>query len=88
MLCVCSIIQEYIFLISYPWHEYVTEQDGKNTMLYLIKVESYTIELTVHKSYYCVLDLLCVTKSNRFKPFYENNLPLLNHTCFTKIKIS
>ena len=32
-----------------------------NTMLCSIKVNSIKIELTVHISCYCVLDLLCVT---------------------------
>ena len=31
-----------------------------NTMLYPIKFNSNTIELTVHTSCYCVSDLLCV----------------------------
>ena len=29
-----------------------------------IKVNSYTIELTVHTSCYCVLDLLCINHLN------------------------
>ena len=32
-----------------------------NTMLCPIKVNSNTIELTMHTSFYCVQDLLCVT---------------------------
>ena len=32
-----------------------------NTLLCLIKVYSNTIELTVYTSFYCILDLLCVT---------------------------
>ena len=32
-----------------------------NAMLCPIKVNSNTIELTVHTSFYCILDLLCVT---------------------------
>ena len=35
-----------------------------NTMLCPIKVNSYTIEFTVHTSCYCVSDLLCVTWMN------------------------
>ena len=34
----------------------------KHTILCTIKVNSNTIELTVHTSCYCVLDLLCVKK--------------------------
>ena len=33
-----------------------------NTVLCFIKFNSNTIELIVHTSCYCVLDLLCVTK--------------------------
>ena len=43
---------------------YVTEGSQKvrlNTMLCPNKVDSYTIELTVHTSCNCILDLLCVT---------------------------
>ena len=32
----------------------------KNTMLFPFRVNSNTIELTLHTSCYCVLDLLCV----------------------------
>ena len=35
--------------------------DDINTMLCPIIINSNTIELTVHTSWYCVLDLLCVT---------------------------
>ena len=35
-----------------------------NTVLCLIKVNSKTIELTVHSSCYYVLDLLCVNRTN------------------------
>ena len=38
-------------------------QIDKNAMLCTIKVNSNTIELTVHTSCYYVLDLLCVTCS-------------------------
>ena len=37
-----------------------------NTMLFPIKVNSNTIELTVQTSSYCALDLLCVTLVPKF----------------------
>ena len=37
-----------------------------NTMSWPFKVNSNTIELTVHISWYCVLDILCVILNDSF----------------------
>ena len=51
-----------------------------NTVLCLIKVNSNTIKLTVHPSFYCILDLLCVEVFT-FKSSKTNN-PLKFNTIF------
>ena len=40
-----------------------------NTMSCPIKVNGNTIELTVHTSCYCVLDLLCVNRMPKIPPW-------------------
>ena len=63
-----------------------------NTMSCPNKVDSNTIELTVHTYFYCVVDLLCVktTKSLLFKWFcclkgcYSDPYQV-NHTCKVKL---
>ena len=45
----------------YLYNEFLMKLNDVNTMLCPIKVNSYTIELTVHTSCYCILDLLFVT---------------------------
>ena len=52
-----KIIKIYIFNFSLP------KNSTLYTMLCHIKVNSNTIELTVHTSCYCFLDLLCVSIS-------------------------
>ena len=49
-------------LISPSQHYKESGSNAKNTMLCPIKVNSDTIELIVHISCYCVLDLLSVKR--------------------------
>ena len=52
-----------------------------NTVLCPIKVENNTIELIMHTSCYCGLDLLCVIKSDlqkRLKMIVKLNFSLLS----------
>ena len=53
-----SLKKIYIIKCIYWYNEILHHM---NTVLPLIRVNSNTIELTVHTSFYCVLDLLCVT---------------------------
>ena len=59
-------------------------------MLCTIKVNSNTIELTVHTSCYCVLDLLCVKCDRRMKVFIviPSFLFLLILICFFNMDCS
>ena len=52
-----------------------------NVILCPFKVNSITIELTVHTSCYCILDLLCVN-SKHVETFYRN-LVATNFSCKT-----
>ena len=72
--------------------------ESKKTVLCLIKVNSKTIEITMHTSCYCILDLLCVTfmkltpgrsvinfacsTQNLIYKFLESVLNLLFRKCF------
>ena len=51
--CICANMK------SYPTVTFITKKK-KNTVLCIIKVNINTIELTVHTSCYCFLDLPCV----------------------------
>ena len=62
--CNCFVIFSELVLFGCTWLHFFTVNfclDQINTVFCLVKNNSYKIELQVHPSCYCVLDLLCVT---------------------------